>query len=87
MVYVNTANLNTKFKIILHEEEQMSKVLEEVAKKRGEDSLNPKQYSLYPVTRSSKHSPSKHAFPSSQKLDYDTRAIDLNTFVKNLKTS
>jgi hypothetical protein len=41
-VEINTTILTTKFKLILHEDDQLKKVLDEIARKVGEQFLNPK---------------------------------------------
>lgn len=93
-VEVNTSLLTTKFKLVLSDNSQMKAVLEEIAKKVGETFLNPKQYVLVPVIKNSQYSPDKKNNSRSNsknsrepKLDYDTNYIDMNMYVRNLKTS
>lgn len=46
---MNTNILTTNFKLVLLETDLVGKVLEEIAKKVGETSLNPKYYMFVPV--------------------------------------
>lgn len=91
-VQVNTSLLTTKFKLVLLEDDPVSKILEEVGKKTGESFLNPKLYVLHPVQKHSYfwRSSGEKSLGDSQmtgKFAYESTAIDLNTAVKNLKSN
>jgi hypothetical protein len=47
-VKVNTESLKTSLKFILFKEDKVSKIFKELAKKSGENILNPKNFILVP---------------------------------------
>ena len=88
---VNTNILTTNFKLVLLETDQVSKVLDEIAKKVGETSLNPKQYMFVPVYKHfNNERTDSQILEDAQingKLHYDVNFIDYKTQLRNLKTN